>query len=788
MKDWQDDVFESQGTNNRQGIFDLTRKLLSNWYWFVLCGIIGFVVANTHLRYSTPIYRISARVLVTNQQGGSVIGQGAFGGSNINSPFGGSNSVDNEAEVFKTRYLMQQVVRKLNAQVNYFHPGRVRDIEIHRPPFQMTLLGPDSVRGGTFLLEAISDRQVRIQQEGGNFSVDIAYGETTNLPGVGEVLLSQQPENGKVAGPYKLTITSFDGKVGEYMGRLSVAISNKQVSIINLGFSYPLKRKGEEILNAIIQQYMDNNLQDRNTIADSTIAFIENRLLYVGQELGDVEGNIQEFRQNRQLADMSAQSQMLLQNSNEYVKQLTELEVQLDILDTVSAILTNGANERVLPNAIIPDDAVFGGQVTRYNSLLLERDKRLLSATPDNPAVINLNQQLNTLRQDMLANLNNTRSRLIITRNNLRQKTGQLDRQVREVPAIERTYLNLARQQQIRQQLYIFLLQRREETAISKTATISNSRVIDPPKAAGAPFSPKRNMVLLTGILIGLAIPFATIYILDLTNTRIESREDISKQTQVSIIGEIAHSSTKETLVVTPSSRTAIAEQFRALRTNLTFYLKDPDAKAILLTSSMSGEGKSFVALNMAMVFALSGKRVVVMEMDLRKPNLSAKLDFSNQIGFTNYVIDPTLAPMDIVAPSGAHKNLFLIGSGPIPPNPAETLLSERLGELMTALRASFDFIIIDTPPIGLVTDAQLLSHHADLSIYVVRQGRTFKNQLQITEDLYRSGKMKNLAILINDVGTRGGRYGYGYGYGHGYGYYDNGRKDRPWWKFWTRS
>lgn len=529
---------------------------------------------------------------------------------------------------------------------------------------------------------------------------------------------------------------------------------------------------------------MANNLKDRNTIADSTIAFIENRLLYVGQELGDVEGDIQEFRQTRQLADMSAQAQLILQNSNEYAKELAQLETQLDILDNVASTLQDASSERILPNAVISEDAVFAGQVARYNTLLLERDKRLVSATPDNPVIINLNQQLSGLRQDMLANLNSTRDRLTITRHNLRRKTGQLTQEVREVPAIERTYLELARQQQIKQELYLYLMQKREETAISKTATISNSRVIDLPKAAGSPFSPNRNMILFTGLLIGLAAPLATIYLLNLTNTRVESKDDVTKRTQVSVLGEITHSKIKEPLAVTSGSRTAIAEQFRSLRTNLIFYLKDPDAKTMLLTSSMSGEGKSFVALNMAMVFALSGKRVVVMEMDLRKPKLSLNFDVTNKTGFTNFIIDNNLTSEAIVRPTDMHENLFLISSGPIPPNPAETLLSDRLAELMTYLKASFDYIIIDAPPIGLVTDAQLLASYTDLTIYVVRQGYTYKNQLQIPEELYRSGKMRPMAILINDIKTQGGRYGYTYGHG----YYDNGRTNKPWWKFWITS
>ncbi len=781
MKEWQEVDFEPDVKDDNKSLVEFLGRLIANWHWFAICAVVGLSLAYLHLRYSTPLYKINAKVLVTDQQkGGRMASQGVFMGD-LGSLFGGVNSVDNEAEILKTRYLMEQVVQKLNAQVKYFAAGNIRDVEIDPSPFHITLLDTDSLIGATYQFTPSDSLGFLVSAEG--FEATVTFGKPVSLPNIGTILFTRNAEVPFIEKAYKFQVIPFGARVNEYMGNLSVVVSNKQVSIIDLSFDYPIKTKGEEILRTVIQTYTENNLKDKNIIADSTISFIENRLLFVSQELGDVEGTMQTFRQSEQLADISTQSQLLLENSSQSLNELSKVETQLSILDNLRGYLRDEGNQRVLPSAILPEDVVFNSLVQRYNTLLLERDRRLLSATPDNPTVINLDEQLRNLRADMLESLNNSERSLEITRNQLQRKTGQLESQVRAVPATERQFLDLARQQQIKQELYIYLMQKREETAIGKTANIPNSRVIDPPKAAALPFSPRRSITLLAGLLIGLVIPMATIYLKNLLNTRIQHKEDISRYTQAPIVGEISRNAGKETVMVSPDSRSAIAEQFRALRTNLSFYLVEPAHKTILLTSSMGGEGKSFVALNLAMALAISGKRVVVMEMDLRKPNISSKLQVRNVSGFSNYAVGNGIAPLALAQPSGLHQNLSLISSGPIPPNPAELILGERTQELFTVLAETFDFVIIDAPPIGLVTDAQLLGKYADLTLYLVRQGYTYKNQLQIVDDLYRNHKVKQLAIVVNDIDPKSS-----YGYGYGYGYYDHDYDKRPWWKFWAKN
>lgn len=789
MKESYEDRIEKTAPTTQNGLAETINRYKQYWYWFVLCAILGVSIAFLKLRFTTPMYKTQAQILVNGNKSGAsaTTDQSGFGGD-FGVLLGGPSSVDNEAEIIKTRYLMEQVVQDLNEQVTIFRPDRLGDVELHPKPLSITLLSsPDSIRGGVFSVEIHDEKRGTISQ-GDEFSNTFLFGEMTELPGVGRLIIKQADPAVPVAGHvFKVSVKALDSRVSDFMGKLSVSIKTNLVSVIDLSFDYPLPKKGEYILNKMIQVYMANNLANKNAIADSTIAFVDSRLDIVEKELYQIEQKIQSFRQSRSLANMPAQSQLLLESSTDYVKRLAEIETQLSILSDVEGYLTNENNTRVLPNAVVTGDVVFNTLIERYNELLLERGRRLLNATPENPSIVNLDEQLNGLRQDMLANLRSTQSRLTITKGDLERKTQQLDSEVKDIPATERVFLDLSRQQQLKHELYVFLLQKKEETAISKTATVSNSRVIDPPKAAASPFSPKRSATLLAGLLIGLIVPSAFIYFRELLDTKVRSKDEIKNQTSTPIIGEIIRSRYKNTLVVSQHSRSAIAEQFRTLRTNLAFYLTDPTQKVVLLTSSMSGEGKSFIALNLATILSLSGKRVVLMEMDLRKPNISIKLDQTARIGFTNYIIDNTLTPAEIVTPSGVNDNLFLIGSGPIPPNPAEVLLNPRLGELMQHLKNQFDYIVVDAPPVGLVTDAQLLSPYADLTLYLVRQGYTHKNQLQIVDELFRNQKMKQLAILINDINPKAGHgYGYGYGSSYGNGYYETDEAKKPWWKFRT--
>lgn len=763
MAQWLEENVEVKQQQHTGDMTQFLQKLLAGWYWILVGSCTGLALAWVYLRYTTPEYKVRAKILVNDEKkGGNIIGQNSL--IDLGSLLKTKNSVDNEAEILKTRYLMERTVRETDAYITYYKKGTVKDRELFQPPFRLMLLAlNDTIRSTRFNVDFIGEDSVQISNE--TTSYKVPFDRPFRLNGIGLATIRRDSLQPVRFEGYAFRVSSIDDQVAQYMSRLSVQVSNKQVTTIDLAFNYPIPAKGEYILRSLLTEYANGSRDDRNTIADSTIAFIDNRLLLVSRELDNVEGNIQQFKQQNRLADLSEQSRILLDNASQYVKQLAEVETQINMVNSLSERLKTRKEERIAPSAILPQDMVFSALVDRYNGLLTMRDEKLMNATAKNPVVQNMNEQIGHLQEDMIANLSTTGDNLLIARNALQGKVGGMESEVRKVPATERIYLDLARQQQIKQELFVFLLQKREETAISKTSNIANAKVIDPPKSDNQPYSPRRFFILLVGLLAGVIGPVGIIYLRSYFNTRLMNRIDVTSRTQLPVIAEIGNSAKGE-LVVKDGVRTPIAEQLRTLRTNLSFFLKENERR-ILLTSSMSGEGKSFIALNLSAVLALSGtqKKVLLVELDLRKPKVTEKLGKENKLGVTNFIISPGMRPEDIVQPSGLRDNLFLMSSGPVPPNPAELILHERMDELMAWASDQFDYVIIDAPPIGLVTDAQLLGKYADLTLYIVRQGYTFKHQINIAEELYRSRKLKNMALLVNDI-----KQGYAY---TGGGYYD---------------
>jgi len=744
---------------------DIFSKLLDKWTWFLISIFICLIVAFIYGKYTAPNYQIKAKLIVNDDQKGGGVAKQAGALMDLGGLMGSKNSVDNEVEVLKTRFLMEQVVREMQLNIVYSKKTDLVSRELYQAPFKINIVkGVDTIL--TTRLDVVKAAANKFLITTKNFKKEVGWNEQFTVSGIG--ILEVVPNQGKLLddSEYYVTISSIDSRVASLMGQLTVAASNKQVSIIDLKLSYPLPNKGEDILNTLIRKYTQSNLNDKNAVADSTYRFIKERLNVIASELGDVENNVETFKQQNQLADMSEQGKLLVQSSGTFSAELAKAETQVTVINELEKYLKDsGNNRRAFPSSLIPQDMVFSNIMQNYNSLLLEREKQLLGVTEQSPFIQNIDKQIEELRSNMLSNIQNTKKSALLTRDKLRSQLNTAESQISGVPQVEKNYLKLARKQQIKQELYIFLMQKAEETNISKTANISIAKTIDPPKSDVSPISPKKNTIYLIGFVVGLIFPIALIFGQELLNTSIKTKDEITALTSVPVIGEISHNSIDDNLIVANQSRSAISEQFRALRTNLSFYLKAEHEKIILLTSSMSGEGKSFTAINLGNILALAGKKVLLMELDLRKPGLSAKLAVRNDMGFSNFTISPLVKMADIVKPLAINKNMFIISSGPLPPNPAETLMNEHVPQLIEELKRQFDYIIMDAPPVGIIADAQLLSKYADVTLYLVRQKITQKEQMKIVEELYQTKKMKNLGIVVNDIVSK--YYGYGYGYGN---------------------
>jgi len=757
--------------------FDLRKlldKVMSHWYWFFLCIVAGIALSWLYLRYATPDYKVNAKILIQDdQKGGDSPEKDVLQQLQI---FNSKSNVDNEMEIIKSRSLMERTVKDLQLNVSYWLEGRLKTAEQFRKlPFAVQWSNLiDSLPDAEYMVRPVSDTKVHISAEG-VVDRDISWNDTLHLP-EGIMKVVREPNNPLIKQNYIVRVVSVDKAVTVYRNKLAVNIPNKQVSTIDLTMTSTIPEKGEIILNELINAYMQLSVDAKNRIADSTIAFVDNRLSLVSRELSGVEKDIQTFKQNNQLADLGEQAKLLIASTGDFSRQLTEQQVKLSVVESLEKYINDEANnKRIVPSSLVLEDPNFVSIIGKYNGLELERERLLMSNTPSNPVVKNIDEQLVSLRGDLKSNLSSFKTGIQTSIAQLQQRSGAIDKKIQQVPAKERVFLDYSRQQAVKQELYLFLLKKREESAISKSSNLAGARIIDLAKSEAFPYMPKRALIYLLGMILGVILPSVGLYLRDVLSRRVVNKLDITENTPAPILAEVGHTDAKAAVIISKDSVTPVAEQFRALRTNLQFVLREPKEKVILLTSSMSGEGKTFIATNLAAVLSLSGKKVLLMEMDLRKPKVSEKLGLDNRTGFSTWAIGKT--PLsELVRPSGINDNCWLISSGPIPPNPAELLLTESTKELFAHLRAHFDYIVIDAPPVGLVTDAQLLGTFADATLYLVRQGYTFKQQLQISKELFIFHKMPKMNLIINDV-KAGQGYGYSYSYGYGYGYNTDTKK-----------
>jgi capsular exopolysaccharide synthesis family protein len=759
---------------------EFLNKYAIHWQWFALAVSICLIFAFAYLRYTIPQYKASTTILVKDEKKGGMLSElSAFADLGLGGAM--KSNVDNEIEILKSRSLVESTVRKLNLRARIFKKGNIVDKEIYSDaPIEVDIVNRKGLLYKSkveFSFSELTPNTFELEVEKTNDTAKIlvgnkiqfSYGEKIRTA-YGTLVFRKSRFHDSFSKDairsLRVSITPFDDVVDSFRGNLEITSISKTSSVVEISIKDPVVSRAEDFLDNMIQIYNENAAADKNFISENTSKFIADRLTLITQELDGVEQDVESFKKANQLTDIESEAKLFIEGSNEYDKKGVETEIQLNVVSSMLDFMKKSTNSDLLPSNIIAGDGDASGLISSYNQLVLDRNRILKSATAENPSVVKMDQQIASLKSTVGASLQRLKSTLTIQKRDLSNNEGILNAKIGKIPVQERQFRVIARQQKVKEELYLYLLQKREETAISLSATEPNARVIDTAKAGKLPISPKKNIIYLGALLLGLLIPFGIIYTDDLLDTKIKSRMDLDGKTLIPFIGDVPTSDSPSE-VIKSESRTSSAEALRIIRTNLEFMLSKAEeglAKTIFLTSTFPKEGKTFVSANLAATFALSGQKVLLIGMDIRNPRLDEYFNLPER-GFTNYLSSKDLKLEDLIVKQDGFENFHILPAGIIPPNPAELLMSKKVDLLFNELKSQYDYIIVDTAPVSLVTDTLLIAKHADCFIYVARANFLEKRMLNIPNTLYKEQKLPNLCLLLNDTDSTKG-YGYGYGYG----------------------
>lgn len=753
----------------------IIEQYASHWKWFVFGAFVSLSIAYVYLRYTIPQYRASTTILVKDEKNGGLSSElAAFADMGIG---GGKSNLDNEIEILKSRTLIENTVRKMNLNVAFVVEGKIVNTDLFKnSPIMVTFIEQKpgfytakrsykyiAVSATTFKLEDASGEKNILQSNKNGYQ----YGQPI-VTKFGTLVINKSLSNNNVFSenhePITIVISPLENIAASFRARLIVAPLSKTSSIVELSVVDPVLEKAEYFLDNLVQNYNEDAAADKNFISANTSRFIVNRLALITDELDGVEQNVESFKNNNQLTDIETEAKLFIEGSNEYDKKGVETDLQLHVIASMLDFMKNSRKSDLLPTNIVSGEATE--LIGSYNELVLDRNRILKSATELNPTVIKMEQQILSLKSNVAASLTRMQSNLNIQKRDLNNQEGLLNSKLGKIPLQERQFRVIARQQKVKEELYLYLLQKREETAIFLSATEANARVIDAAKGSDTPVAPKKNTIYLGALILGLLIPFGIIYLMDLLDTKIKSRLDLDGKTLIPFIGDVPTSDTPSEIIKS-ESRSSSAEALRIIRTNLEFMISkvaDGQAKTIFLTSTFPKEGKTFVSANLAATFALSGKKVLLIGMDIRNPRLDEYLTLPDR-GVTNYLSSNDLVLDDLIVKYDGFDDFHVIPSGIIPPNPAELLMNKKVDTLFEIVKNQYDYIIVDTAPVSLVTDTLLIAKHADCFIYVARANFLEKRMLNIANTLHKEQKLPNMCLLLNDTDSTKG-YGYGYGYG----------------------
>ncbi|TVZ51356.1 GumC family protein [Dokdonia sp. Hel_I_53] len=766
---------EEEGLNLKE----ILRPYFRHWPWFILSAFIFILGAMLYLRYSSYVYKSKATILIKDEGKGGLSELAAFGDLGLGGAGLSKSDFENEIEIIKSKRLVSRVVKDHNLNVRYFKEGNVKSSEIFNDgPFSLKLISFSGDSISKFFhsvsIEPLSATTFNLVSLESNVNKTFNYGEIIILD-FGSIVVTAEQGNEFVKGSQVIvTISDFDTAVNNLKQNLRIQPVNKNSSVIELEYNSSAPKKSETILDGLVDAYNNDAIEDKNLISANTARFIDNRLEIITRELDSVETKNVNFRENEKVTDIATEGQIFLESANELQRKQLELNTKIGLAQSIQDYLNSGKTSELLPSNLGISDEGISNSIEKYNELILEKQRLLKSATVNNPVVIAVNDQISQLEENIKQSLGRATRSLEIEANDLIKQRGNLGGKIAAIPSLTKAARDIMRQQEIKEALYLYLLQKREETAISLAVTTPKAKIVDRAYTAIEPISPKPNIIYLASLILGLLVPFVFIYVKKLFDTKIHNRVDVEKELPlVPILGEVPTIDSKESETITSNDRSVLAEAFRILRTNLSYFInsKHKEGKNLIyVTSTIKGEGKTFVSYNLALTLASTGKSVLLVGADIRNPQLHRYIDKNEwTIGLSEYLYDTEVSIDSITNEVMNDKERFdLILSGKIAPNPAELLMNGRFENLVDQVKNKYDYVIIDTAPTLLVTDTLLISQQADMTVYVCRADHTDKNLLQYPKELIDEGKLKNVAFAIN--GVKMNNFGYGSKYGYGYG------------------
>ncbi len=769
-------------TDNKEALKSILFSYLIHWKWFVISVVVCLGVAWFYLRYATPVYNVSASVMLNDSKKSSARTSEMVALEDMGF-LSSSGSIENEMLILRSKSVIKNAIIAMKAYASYGTKGTFgkRDLYTDSPVYlEMAVSDLNRMKYG-FVFQAVQQK-------------DSVFTLTGNIGGKsidGQVILPTVLETplGDIELTYRATGESFANQIiyisvappielaKGYLGSLTIAAAGAGTSVANIGFNTTNQQRGIDFVNNLIEVYNTEANNDKNLVATRTAKFIDERIQKINIELGDTETKIENLKRNAGVTSLGDAKTYVQENAT-YEKQRVEIGTQINLMEYLRDHINNPENSNtVIPSNVGVSDGTLSALINKYNELILERNRLLRTSQETNPVIQRKNSDIAAMQTNIKSTINSVYNGLQISKQDIDRQAGRNAGRISNAPTQERVFTSISRQQEIKEGLYLMLLQKREENSIALAATADNAKIIDEALASGGPISPNYSLIRMISFVIGLLLPIGVITLLNFFRMRIEGHSDVERLTKLPILGDIPLdiNSQKEgiSLVVKENDNNLMSEVFRSLRTNLQFMLKRTDRRVILVTSTVPSEGKSFVSCNLAVSLALLGKKVVIVGLDIRKPRLAQYFEIENapKEGITSFLVDDTISLMELLVPTSASEKLWILPTGTIPPNPAELLARPSLEKAIDLLAAEFDYVILDSAPIGMVSDTLVAARVASTTLYICRADYTYKNDFEQVNEMSRDEKLPSIAVVINAVDMRKKKYRYGYGYGKKYGY-----------------